>query len=67
MLAIDWNRSVHDPVQWLVSEKLDGHRVYWNGTNLLSRNGNILLIPSTQLHESGRYIHRHVQLDGELW
>lgn len=30
---------------WLASEKLDGVRAYWNGRNLLSRNGKILAAP----------------------
>ncbi len=30
---------------WLVSEKLDGVRAYWDGRNLLSRNGKILAAP----------------------
>ena len=30
---------------WLVSEKLDGVRAYWDGRNLRSRNGKILAAP----------------------
>ena len=30
---------------WLASEKLDGVRAYWNGRNLLSRNGKIIATP----------------------
>ena len=30
---------------WMVSEKLDGVRAYWDGRNLLSRNGKILAAP----------------------
>ena len=30
---------------WLASEKLDGVRAYWDGRNLLSRNGKILATP----------------------
>lgn len=30
---------------WLASEKLDGVRAYWDGRNLLSRNGKILAAP----------------------
>ena len=32
-------------VSWLASEKLDGVRAYWDGRNLLSRNGKILAAP----------------------
>lgn len=30
---------------WLASEKLDGVRAYWDGRNLLSRNGKIIATP----------------------
>ena len=30
---------------WLASEKLDGVRAYWDGRNLLSRNGKIIAAP----------------------
>lgn len=47
---------------WLASEKLDGVRAYWDGRNLLSRNGKILAAPegwSTHLPPFA--------LDGELY
>ena len=31
---------------WLISEKLDGVRAYWDGQNLRSRNGKILSAPT---------------------
>ena len=29
-----------DPTGWLMSEKLDGVRCYWNGSAMYTRNGN---------------------------
>jgi len=51
------------PVQgWLMSEKIDGCRAIWNGTELMSRNGNKFFAPSwfTEQLPAG------VMLDGEL-
>ncbi len=48
--------------QYLVSEKLDGVRGYWNGKNLYTRNGNLINTP--QWFIKGWPNRR---LDGELW
>lgn len=48
--------------QYWVSEKLDGVRGYWNGQQLLTRNGN-LLYPPLWFTENWPKI----ALDGELW
>lgn len=45
-----------------VSEKLDGVRAFWNGKNLLSRQGNIFHAP-----EWFTSVLPEVALDGELW
>ncbi len=47
---------------WLVSEKLDGVRAYWDGRNLLSRNGKILAAP-----EGWSTHFPPFALDGELY
>lgn len=39
MLAETYDPVEHDPSGWLMSEKLDGVRCFWNGTTLFSRNG----------------------------
>lgn len=51
-----------DPSLYWVSEKLDGVRAYWNGQQLISRQGNIYPAPAwfTQDFPSQK-------LDGELW
>ena len=51
-----------DPTGWLMSEKLDGIRAYWNGEQLLSRNGLTFFVPAYFLENFPSY-----ELDGELF
>ena len=61
LLAKNWNAKI-DPTGYLISEKLDGMRAYWDGQKLYSRQGNVISSPAffTQHFPS-------VPLDGELW
>ncbi|MEQ1569477.1 MAG: DNA ligase [Myxococcota bacterium] len=61
LLAERWPES-HDPTGWWVSEKLDGVRAYWDGTQFLSRLGNRFVAPAWFV--AGLPDH---PLDGELW
>lgn len=47
---------------WLVSEKLDGVRAYWDGTSFWTRNGNRINPPQWYTAALPK-----VPLDGELW
>ncbi len=47
---------------WLVSEKLDGIRGYWDGKRLLSKNGNPLHPPAVFCQNFPPFA-----LEGELW
>ena len=47
---------------WVMSEKLDGIRAYWDGTNLISRGGKIIHAP---LWFTKNY--PPFEIDGELW
>jgi len=47
---------------WLASEKLDGVRAYWNGENLLSRQGKRLNAPQSFTKNFPKFA-----LDGELY
>jgi len=47
---------------WLVSEKLDGVRGYWDGKRLLSKNGNPFYPPASFTHNFPNFA-----LEGELW
>jgi len=61
LLAHVWENDV-DLTGWWMSEKLDGVRAYWTGTQFLSRLGNIYHAPDWFLEGLPK-----VPLDGELW
>jgi len=60
-LAQSYNDSF-DPAKYLVSEKFDGARAWWNGRHLLSRGGYIYHAPQWFT----KALPNHA-LDGELW
>ncbi|MCH9812436.1 MAG: DNA ligase [Epsilonproteobacteria bacterium] len=47
---------------WYMSEKLDGIRAYWDGKQLLSKNGNSIYAPQWFTKQFPPF-----KLDGELW
>lgn len=47
---------------WVMSEKLDGVRGYWDGKKLMTRNGNPIQAPDWFLKNFPDF-----ELDGELW
>jgi DNA ligase-1 len=51
-----------DPTGWLMSEKYDGFRCIWNGTEFISRQGKVFNAPAW--FKAGM---PDVRLDGELW
>ncbi|MBV1910097.1 MAG: DNA ligase [Kangiellaceae bacterium] len=61
LLATNYNSTV-DVKRFYVSEKLDGVRAYWNGTNLLTRTGRVIHAPAWFLRRLPSE-----ELDGELW
>lgn len=61
LLAEAWD-GVVDVSDWWISEKLDGVRAYWDGTQFLSRLGNLYAAP--EWFTAGL---PNVALDGELW
>jgi len=55
--------QINQPVNgWVMSEKLDGVRAYWNGQQLLSRNGSAFAAPAWFTEGFPAF-----ELDGELW
>lgn len=52
-----------DPKGWLISEKLDGVRCYWNGQAMYTRNGNPFVPPDW----FRKALPKDMCLDGELW
>ena len=61
LLANKWTPDIN-PTNWWMSEKLDGIRAYWDGTNLISRLGNRFDAPKWFTKNLG-----NIPLDGELW
>ena len=61
LLANIYSPSISLQNYW-VSEKLDGVRALWNGTNFISRQGNIFYAP-----EWFTRVLPKIELDGELW
>jgi DNA ligase-1 len=51
-----------DVYGWLMSEKLDGVRGYWDGKQLLSKNGTLFAPPPAFIHDLPPF-----PLEGELW
>lgn len=49
-------------IGWLMSEKLDGVRAYWDGKQLISRNGLVFAAPAWFTKNFPPF-----ELDGELW
>jgi DNA ligase-1 len=61
LLAETYRKQV-DVAQFLVSEKLDGVRAYWDGKQLISRSGNVYNAPAWFVAALPAR-----KLDGELW
>lgn len=57
----DWTDDI-DPAGWIVSEKLNGCRAFWDGSQLWSRGGNV--IPAPAWFTAGLPTS---PLDGEVW
>lgn len=60
--ALIYDQNKHDIKGWFMSEKFDGIRAYWNGKELLSKNGNKIFAPKWFTKDFPNF-----QLDGELW
>lgn len=62
-LVLLQNYQGDEPIEgWLMSEKLDGVRAYWNGKRLLSRQGKAFAVPDAFTQNFPPF-----ELDGELW
>lgn len=51
-----------DVAGWLMSEKLDGVRGYWDGRQLLSKNGHVFAAPPAFIRDLPSF-----PVEGELW
>jgi len=63
MLAKSFEPGKHKPDGWLMSEKLDGVRCYWNGKEMFTRNGKPFYPPDFFKDA----LPKDLALDGELW
>ena len=61
MLALSWNEKT-DIAGWWMSEKLDGVRGYWTGSEMISRSGRTFDVPQWFTENFPP-----TALDGELW
>ena len=57
-LAHTFKRTKHSPAGWFMSEKLDGHRCFWDGG--ISRGFNKYEIPWANTAKDSRYIERQI-------
>ncbi|MCK5648445.1 MAG: DNA ligase [Gammaproteobacteria bacterium] len=62
LLKSYYNQKNIDVKDWLMSEKLDGVRAYWDGHALYSRNGKRFAAPDWFIKSFPEF-----ELDGELW
>ena len=62
MLAHNYDPEKHNVTGWLMSEKLDGVRCYWNGSCMYTRTGNPFYAPDEWKAKLPK-----IALDGELW
>ena len=62
LLLLNKYRPGMDVSGWYMSEKLDGVRAYWDGQQLVSRQGNLFAAPAWFTEKLPPF-----ELDGELW
>merc|ERR1711964_429570 len=62
LLAAKYGAEKDDPKGWWMSEKMDGVRAYWSGSNFYSRSGNEFFAPEWFTAKLPKK-----PLDGELW
>ena len=60
------NQRQPDVTGWLLSEKLDGMRCYWNGVDLRTKNNNKIFAPAWFTEPLEKNF-RSITLDGEIW
>lgn len=62
MTATEWEESM-DPTGWVMTEKYDGMRLYWDGSDFFTRQGKKVSVPEHIKSE----MPTNISLDGELW
>ena len=62
MTATEWDIDNMEPKGWYITEKYDGMRLFWNGTQFITRQGRKIRAPESITKQLP-----NVSLDGELW
>jgi ATP-dependent DNA ligase len=62
MTSTMWDSSTMNPIGWLMTEKYDGMRLYWNGAEFFTRQGTKVRAPEFITKQMPK-----IALDGELW
>ena len=62
MTATEWDENTMDPTGWTMTEKYDGMRLYWNGSDFSTISGKKVKIPKSIETKMPP-----IALDGELW
>jgi DNA ligase-1 len=62
MTSTLWDDASMNPTGWYMTEKFDGMRLYWNGSQFLTRHGNTVKVPDSLTRQMPS-----APLDGELW
>ncbi|KAE8216021.1 hypothetical protein CF327_g733 [Tilletia walkeri] len=65
--ALCVNLDNTDPSGWVMSEKLNGCRAMFDGSNFYTRSGNMIVCPSLKLEYFKSFVPSGIVLDGELW
>jgi DNA ligase-1 len=61
MTATQWDVAM-DANGWWLTEKFDGMRLFWDGTDFFTRQGNKIPVPDSLKIQLPK-----IALDGELW
>jgi DNA ligase-1 len=62
MTATLWDEESMDPNGWFMTEKFDGMRLFWDGSQFFTRQGKKVMAPESVISQLPK-----VALDGELW
>ena len=62
MTATEWDFDSMEPTGWWMTEKFDGVRLYWDGSQFYSRTGEKVKAPLSITSKLPP-----ISLDGELW
>ena len=62
MMYTEWKEDTTDPKGWYMTEKYEGLRLYWNGTEFYTIQGDRVNAPASIAQQLP-----NIKLDGVLW